>query len=122
MVAEKSKRDSYVVTSKVVDVALGKHRVVLKFGLAERGCVACSCRSVSVISHGWTSDRKRTGNDDELGLSGTESLEGRLVSEHVLAGLHNKREARVNGVGSGLLGLLGGFNSIPSAFRDGFHG
>jgi hypothetical protein len=79
---------TYVVSSEVVDVALGEHGVVLKLGLAERGSVS--------------------GNDDKLGFSGTESLKGRLVSEDELSGLHNKRKARVDGVGAGLLGLLGG--------------
>ena len=52
---------TYVVTSEVVDVGLGEHGVVLELRLAERWSV--------------------TSNDDELGLSGAESLEGRLVSE-----------------------------------------
>ena len=52
-------------------------------------CTACS-----------TFDREvRTSNDDELGLAGSQSLEGRLVAQHVLARLHNKRKARVDGVG-----------------------
>jgi hypothetical protein len=45
----------------VVDVGLGKHGVVLELTLAERRGVA--------------------SNDDELGLSGAEGLEGRLVSK-----------------------------------------
>ena len=45
----------------MVDVGLGEHGVVLELRLAERWGV--------------------TSNDDELGLSGAESLEGRLVSE-----------------------------------------
>ena len=49
---------------------------------------------------------RRTGNDDELGLSGTESLESRLVTKNVLSTLHNKREARVDGLRARLLGLL----------------
>ena len=47
---------TYVVTSEVVDIGLGQHGVVFQLGLAERRCVA--------------------GNDDELGLSGAELLEG----------------------------------------------
>lgn len=47
-----------------------------------------------------------TGNDDQLGLPGAERLEGRLVSEHIFTRFHNKRKARVDGIG-GLLGLLG---------------
>jgi hypothetical protein len=49
---------------------------------------------------------EHTGNDDKLGLAGTEGLQRRLVSEDVLSGLHHKRQARVDGVGTGLLGLL----------------
>lgn len=52
---------AYVVSGEVVDVGLGEHGVVLELRLAERWGVA--------------------SNDDKLGLSGTESLEGRLVSE-----------------------------------------
>jgi hypothetical protein len=52
---------AYVVTGEVVDVGLGEHGVVLELRLAERWGVA--------------------SNDDKLGLSGAESLEGRLVSE-----------------------------------------
>ena len=52
---------TYVVTSEVVDVGLRQHGVVLEFGLAQR-------RGVS-------------GDDDELGLSGSKGLEGRFVSK-----------------------------------------
>lgn len=52
---------TYVVTSEVVDGGLGQHAVVLELRLSER-------RSVS-------------SNDDELGLAGSEALEGRLVSK-----------------------------------------
>jgi hypothetical protein len=52
---------TYVVTGEVVDVGLGKHGIVLELTLAERRGVA--------------------SNDDELGLSGAEGLEGRLVSK-----------------------------------------
>jgi hypothetical protein len=45
----------------VVDVGLGKHGVVLEFTLSERRGVA--------------------SNNDELGLSGSEGLEGRFISE-----------------------------------------
>jgi len=106
---------TYVVAVEVVDSGLAKHGVVLELSLAERRAVA--------------------SNDDELGLAGTDSLDGRLVSvtrgqkgpwrekfvqdlmlsqvllmqnspEGNLTGLHNKRKARVDGVGG--LGLLGG--------------
>lgn len=56
---------------------------------------------------------KLTRNDDELSLARAESLEGRLVTQDVLAGLHNKRKARVDGVGL-LLGLLGSCSRIVS--------
>lgn len=52
---------TYVVTREVVDGGLGQHAVVLELRLAERRSVA--------------------SNDDELGLAGSETLEGRLVSE-----------------------------------------
>lgn len=47
---------THVVTLEVVDVGLGQHGVVLEFTLSERRGVA--------------------SNDDELGLSGSEGLEG----------------------------------------------
>jgi len=46
---------THVVAGKVVDLGLGQHAVVLELRLAERGRVA--------------------GNDDELGLAGSEGLE-----------------------------------------------
>ena len=52
---------TYVVALEVVDIGLGKHGVVLEFTLSERRGVA--------------------SNDDELRLSGTKGLEGRLVSK-----------------------------------------
>lgn len=97
---------TYVVTGEVVNLSLGQHGVVLELRLAER-------RGVS-------------GNDDELGLSRSELLESRLVSEgdcnviismllncisiethlmRTLSGLHNKCQTTVDGVG-GLLSLL----------------
>ena len=82
---------------------LGQHGVVLKLRLPQGRSVA--------------------SNDDKLGLAGTQALEGGLVTEsdptelaavaqvglrvNVLARLHNKRKARVNGVGGSLV-LLGG--------------
>ena len=68
----------------MVDVALGKHRVVLEGGLAEGGAVG--------------------GDENELGLAGTEVLEGGLVAEGGLSGLHDELETRV-----GVLGVLLGF-------------
>lgn len=105
---------TYVVAVEVVDGGLAEHGVVLELTLAERRGVA--------------------SNDDELGLAGTDSLDRGLVSvvtgqrrssgavltrldvvaslgvenspEGNLTGLHNKRKARVDGVGG--LCLLGG--------------
>lgn len=86
-----------------MDVGLGQHAVVLELRLAKR-------RGIS-------------GDDDELGLSGSQRLKGALVSKGDLSGLHNKpaemsvcntsavcekeivRKARVDAVG-GLLGFL----------------
>lgn len=86
---------AYVVTGEVVDVGLGQHGVVwegsastrtlesrqltLELTLAERGGVA--------------------SNDDKLGLSRSEGLEGGLVSKGDLSRLHHKRQARVDVVG-----------------------
>lgn len=52
---------THVVASKVVDIGLGEHRVVLELRLSQGRSVA--------------------GNDDELGLAISEGLEGRLVAE-----------------------------------------
>lgn len=70
---------TYVVAVEVVDSGLAEHGVVLELTLAERGSVA--------------------GNDDELGLAHTDGLDGGLVAEGDLSGLHNKRKARVDRVG-----------------------
>jgi hypothetical protein len=58
---DKEDNCTYVVASKVVDLGLGKHSVVFQLRLAQRRGIA--------------------GDDDELGLSRAESLEGRFVSE-----------------------------------------
>jgi hypothetical protein len=76
-----------VVAREVVDGGLGQHAVVLELRLAERRSVA--------------------SNDDELGLAGSEALEGRLVTKSDLSGLHNKRQLGVDAVGI-LLALLDG--------------
>ena len=52
---------TYVVAREVVDRSLRQHAVVLKLTLAERRCVA--------------------SDDDQLGLSRAEALEGRLVAQ-----------------------------------------
>lgn len=54
-------RSAYVVPWEVVDIGLWQHGVVLELTLSERRGVA--------------------SNDDELGLSRSEGLEGRLVSQ-----------------------------------------
>ncbi len=46
------------------------------------------------------------GDDDELGLALPEGLERLLVAQHVLAGLHDEGQARVDGLGRLLLLLL----------------
>lgn len=56
-----------------------KAKHTLELALAERGGVA--------------------GNDDQLGLSRSESLEGRLVTKGDLSGLHYQGQARVDVVG-----------------------
>lgn len=67
----------------MVDSSLGKHGVVLELRLAEGRGVA--------------------SNEDELGLAGAKSLEGRLVAESDLAGLHDKCQAGGQVVGGSLV-------------------
>lgn len=52
---------TYVGTREVVNWGLGQHGVVLQLGLAQGRSVA--------------------GDDDELGLAGSQTLQGRLVAE-----------------------------------------
>ena len=47
------------------------------------------------------------GDDDELGLALAEGLQGLLVAQDVLAGLHHQGEPGVDGLGRLLLLLLG---------------
>jgi hypothetical protein len=85
---------TYVVAREMVDRGLGQHAVVLQLGLAERGGVA--------------------GDDDQLGLSGAQALEGGLVAQGDLSGLHHQGEPGVDGVGGILLGwtwLVSGMSS-----------
>jgi hypothetical protein len=79
---------TYVVAAEVVDGALGQHAVVLELTLAERRGVA--------------------SNDDELGLAGAEGLEGGLVTQGDLSGLHHQRQLGVDAVGILLVLLDGG--------------
>lgn len=65
---------------------LGEHRVVLNLGLAQ---------GLAVVR-----------DDDELGLAGAERLEGRLVTERVLAGTHHNLKTVVDAL-VGLALLLG---------------
>ena len=60
-IPSEDRNGTYVVAGEVVDRSLSKHGVVLKLTLPERGGVG--------------------GDDNELGLSVTEGLEGRLVSK-----------------------------------------
>lgn len=59
-----------------MDRSLGQHGVVLQFGLAERGSVG--------------------SDDDQLGLTGAQSLHGRLDTQGDLAGLHHQSEPGVD--------------------------
>ena len=95
---------TYVVSGEVVDRGLGKHGVVWcnvsnAFGIVNTILLTLKLRLPQ--------RRSVAGNDDELGLASAEALEGGLVSEGDLTGLHHKRKARVDGVG-GSLALLGG--------------
>jgi len=65
-----------VVARVVVDTSVGEHSVVLELRLAKRGAVL--------------------GNDDELGFTVAEGLEGLLVSQEGLTALHDESETRVN--------------------------
>jgi len=74
-----------VVASVVVDSSLSQHGVVLDLRLAERWSVV--------------------GNDHQLALAVSQGLEGLLVSQDILAGLHDQGESGVDR----LIALLGGF-------------
>ena len=77
-----------VGTGVVVYLALGKKSVVLDLRLAKR--------------------RGVVGDDDELGLSGAESLDHGLVTKGSLARLHHELDARVDRLGVLLASLLDG--------------
>ena len=59
-------------------MGLGQHGVVLELRLAERRGVLFTS---ALADEAEAADKTYAGNDDELGLSGAEGLEGRLVSE-----------------------------------------
>ncbi len=67
----------------MVHAGLGKHGIVLDFGLAKRGTVV--------------------GDDDELALAAAQRLESGPIAQRVLAGLHHQRQPVVDT----LLRLLG---------------
>ncbi len=71
----------------MVHAGLGKHGIVLDFGLAKRGTVA--------------------GDDDELALAAAQRLERGPIAQRVLAGLHHQRQPVVDTL-LRLLGLLHG--------------
>ena len=96
----------------MVDAGLGEHSVVLDLRLPEEGAKNRDLSKVQKIGQifslfncllpqGWCI----VGDDDELSLALPKALEGLLVSEHVLARLHDKGETGVDGL-DGLLGLL----------------
>lgn len=66
-----------------MDAGLAEHAVVLELRLAER--------------------RRVAGDDNKLGLAGSEGLEGALVAESDLAGLHGQRQLGVDTILSLLL-------------------
>ena len=76
-----------VVTGVLVDRGVGEHGVVLNLGATDGGKVG--------------------GEDNELGATLTDGLEGLGVAEAVLAGLHDKLELVVDGVGLRLKLLSG---------------
>ena len=87
-----------------MDRGLGQHGVVWgnvsnAFGVANTALLTLKLRLPQ--------RRSVAGNDDELGLASSQALEGGLVAEGDLTGLHHKRKARVDGVGGSLI-LLGG--------------
>lgn len=111
---------TYVVSGEMMDRGLGQHAVVLEFGLAERRGVA--------------------GDDDQLGLSRTKALQGRLVTQsnsvqdkvswsghwtyevlegrgqNVLSRLHDQSQTAVDRV-RGLLSFLGGHLCASGKYR-----
>ncbi len=80
-----------------MDGAFREHGVVLQLGFLD-------CWSV-------------LGDEDELGLSGTQALDGRAIAERVLARLHHERQSRVDVLSRLLLGLTHRVVVIAFFFR-----
>lgn len=97
----------------VVDTSLGQHGVILELRLAEGRAVAgnddqLGCMKRWSISHSSFSKAHVQQFLISLTLALTESLQGGLVAQGVLARLGDKLETGVDGLGTlgGLLGLL----------------
>ena len=75
-----------VVAVVVVNIGLGEHSIVLNLGSHQRRAVR--------------------RDDDELGITVSERLEGSLLADGGLARLHDERETRVDGLDL-LFGNLG---------------
>lgn len=93
-----------VVTAlEVVDLGLGQHGVVLQLRLSQ--------------------DWGVTSNDNQLGLAGSQSLNGRLVTQGVLTGFDNQTQLGVDVLSSlvlwGLM-MLVFFNSDARRFQGSF--
>ncbi len=90
-----------VVTAVMVHASLGKHGIVLDFGLAKRRTVV--------------------GDDDQLTLAAAQRLERSSIAQRVFAGLHHQRQPVVNTL-LRLLGLLHGHHGCcwraPIELRD----
>ena len=87
-----------------MDGGLGQHGVVcLELAIARTEQMTVFLTLELRLPQG----RGVSGDDDELGLASSQALEGGLVAEGDLTGLHHKRKARVDGVGGSLV-LLGG--------------
>lgn len=94
-VLDKDVAGTYVVTGEVVDLGLGKHGVVWK-GQPSSVCLRHGGQRTLKLT--LAERRGVASNDDELGLSRSEGLEGGLVSKGDLSRLHHKRKARVDAV------------------------
>ena len=107
---------------EVVDLSLCQHRVVLQLRLSQWWGVAAMNQLALVVplllrglivdeNYGFIRGEGSVRNDDKLGLSGSQRLEGRGVSEGDLSGLHDQSQSGVDRVGGLLCGnLLAGGN------------